>query len=162
MRGPARRAARRLGLLGAGLLITGILWINWGLGLVLDPRFGTVRAATALTALAPIHVWGWTWITAGALSCAGALLPDRRTWIGLIPAAGMPAIWSAAYVLARAVGEFPQGFNSGLTWLGYPALLALLAAAARRVLEEHRRRRHLETEVEHLRLTAASTARGGE
>ncbi|MFD0053053.1 hypothetical protein ACFVHR_04915 [Streptomyces sp. NPDC127168] len=160
MRGLARRASRRLGPLGAGLFIVGILWINWGVGLALDPRYGTVRGAAALTSVADICVWGWAWIIAGLLSGVAAWLPNRQTWLGLVPAAGMPAIWAAAYTLARLAGEFPQGFASGFTWLGYPALLGLLAAAARRWREELRRRRGVEEEVEALRLAAASTARG--
>lgn len=158
--GPARRLSRRLGPLGAGLLTVGVLWVNWGIGLALDPRYGTVRGAAALTAIADICVWGWAWIAAGLLSIVAAFLPNRLTWIGLVPAAGIPAIWAAAYVIARLLGEFPQGFNSGFTWLGYPALLGLLAAATRHLRAEHRTRRALEGEVEHLRLTAASTARG--
>ncbi|MFJ4515184.1 hypothetical protein [Streptomyces sp. NPDC088816] len=158
--GLAQRLSRRLGPLGAGLLITGVLWTNWGIGLVLDPRYGTVRGAAALTAVAGIGVWGWAWTVAGLLSGAAAFLPNRLTWLGIIPSAGIPSIWAAAYVIARALGEFPQGATSGLTWLGYPALLGLLAAATRRLRLERRRRHRTEREVAHLRLTAASTARG--
>ncbi|WP_262058507.1 hypothetical protein [Streptomyces sp. STR69] len=161
MLGPAQRVSRRLGPLGAGLLIVGLLWINWGIGLALDPRYGTVRGAAALTAVADVCVWGWAWIGAGLLSTLAAFLPNRWTWVGLVPAAGIPAIWAAAYVIARLLGEFPQGFNSGFTWLGYPVLLGLLAAATRHLRAERRQRRALDEEVEHLRLTAANTARGG-
>ncbi|MFJ1653712.1 hypothetical protein ACIOC2_20440 [Streptomyces sp. NPDC088337] len=158
--GLARWLSRRLGPLGAGLLVAGVLWINWGIGLMLDPRYGTVRGAAALTAVAGICVWGWAWIAAGLLSAASAFLPNRLTWIGLIPAAGIPSIWAAAYVIARTIGQFPQGATSGLTWLGYPTLLGLLAAATRRLRLERRQRHRTEREVAHLRLTAASTARG--
>ncbi|MEU8710929.1 hypothetical protein [Streptomyces sp. NPDC048663] len=160
--GPARCVSRRLGPLGAGLLTVGILWINWGIGLVADPRYGAVRGASALTAIpgTSIATWGWAWIGCGALSCAGAFLPNRLTWLGLTPAALMPSVWAAAYVIARLLGQFPQGFNSGFTWLGYPALLGWLAAAARHLRAEHRRRRALEGEVDRLRQAAASTARG--
>jgi hypothetical protein len=160
MCGPAQCLSRRLGLLGAGLLAVGILWINWGVGLIADPRYGTVRGATALTALGPISAWGWAWIGTGILSVLGAFLPNRQTWIGLVPAALMPCIWAAAYCIARALGEFPQGLNSGFTWLVSPTLLGLLAAATRRLRAELRQRHRLEGEVEQL-LAAASTAREG-
>ncbi|MGW4670064.1 hypothetical protein [Streptomyces sp. NPDC004324] len=158
MRRPARCVSRRLGLLGAGLLAVGLLWINWGVGLIADPRYGVVRGAAALTSLGPISAWGWAWIASGVLSCAGAFLPNRLTWIGLIPAAAMPCIWAFAYCIARLAGQFPQGFNSGFTWLASPTLLGLLAAATRRLRAELRQRRQLEKEVEQL-LAAASTAR---
>ncbi|MYS15150.1 hypothetical protein [Streptomyces sp. SID4982] len=159
MHSPARHLSRRLGLLGAGLTAVGTLWINWGIGLVADPRYGTVRGAAALTAIPglTIAIWGWAWICSGILSIAGACLPNRRTWIGLIPAAAMPCIWAFAYVLARLAGEFPQGFNSGFTWLASPILLALLATAVRRWTAEIARRHRLEKEVERLRLTIAES-----
>ncbi|MEU8928803.1 hypothetical protein AB0D30_02865 [Streptomyces sp. NPDC048409] len=85
---------RRLGPL-AGLLAAGVLWINWGVGLVLDPRYGTVRWAAALTPVASICVSGWTRTLTGVLSILNAVLPNRRSWIGLVPAAGMPGIWAS-------------------------------------------------------------------
>ncbi|MEW2567621.1 hypothetical protein [Streptomyces sp. NPDC047070] len=154
--------SRRLGPLGAGLLAVGLLWINWGVGLTMDPRYGAVRGASALTAIphTSIATWGWVWTVCGLLSCAGAWLPNRLTWIGLVPATVMPIVWALAYCIARLAGEFPQGFNSGFTWLTSPVLLGLLAAATRHMRDERRRRLHLEGEVEQL-LTAAGIAKGG-
>ncbi|MEU2316011.1 hypothetical protein [Streptomyces albidoflavus] len=130
----ARRAARRLGYRGAALLICGTGWINWGLSLLSDPRYGTVRGAAALTELAPMPVWAWVWIGSGIASCAAAVLPSRRDWWGWIAATAMPVVWAAAYTSARALGEFPQGLGSGLTWLVSPALTAVVAVATRRLV----------------------------
>ncbi|MEV0472792.1 hypothetical protein [Streptomyces prunicolor] len=150
----AQSAGRRLGLLGAGLLAVGCFWINWGIGLLGDPRYGTVRGAAALTSIAPMCVWAWAWIGSGLLSCAAAVLPNRRDWMGLIPATGIPIIWAFAYCSARALGEFPQGVTNGLTWLVGPTLLVILTIAVRRYLS-------LLREVAQLRRTAARTAREG-
>ncbi|MFH9215488.1 hypothetical protein [Streptomyces globisporus] len=132
------RAGRRLGYRGAGLLILGCGWLNWGLGLLLDPRYGTVRGAAALTAIAPMPVWAWAWMVSGALSCAAAVFPSRRDWWGWAAGTGMPVVWAAAYTSARALGEFPQGVASGLTWLVSPALALVLAAATRRLVQMRR------------------------
>ncbi|MFJ2514708.1 hypothetical protein ACIQJX_34940 [Streptomyces griseoviridis] len=144
--------SRRLGPLGAGLLATGCLWVNWGAGLICDPRYGTVRGAAALTAIpgTTIATWGWAWIVTGVLAAGGAFLPNRVTWIGLVPGTVMPCTWTLAYVVARLLDEFPQGFASGLTWLVSPVLLGLLAAVTRRWQEERQHRRRLQREVDEL------------
>ncbi|MFJ4434615.1 hypothetical protein [Streptomyces sp. NPDC088923] len=148
MPGLLRQAGRRLGYRGAALLICGTGWINWGLSLLSDPRYGTTRGAAALTHLAPMPVWAWVWIASGVLSCAAAALPSRRDWWGWLAAVAMPVIWAAAYTGARALGEFPQGLGSGLTWLVSPGLTAVVAVATRRLVM-------LRREVATLRRTTA-------
>ncbi|MFH9728295.1 hypothetical protein ACH4M4_35855 [Streptomyces sp. NPDC017254] len=155
MTGLARQAGRRLGYRGAALLICGIAWINYGAGLLADPRFGTARGATALTSLAPLAVWGWVWIVTGAASCAASVLRSGRDWWGWLCAAAMPGVWAVAYTGARLLGEFPQGWYSGVTWGAFPALLAVLAASTRRLVTLHR-------EVATLRRAAAACTRGAE
>ncbi|MFF6829655.1 hypothetical protein [Streptomyces longwoodensis] len=152
MRGLWRCAGRRLGYRGLGLLVCGMGWINWGMGLVCDPRYGTVRGAAALTQIAPMHVWGWVWVTSGVIACAAAVMSARRDWWGWAAAVGMPVVWAAAYTSARALGEFPQGLTSGLTWLVSPSLAAILAAATRRLV-------HMRREVATLRRAVAQAAR---
>ncbi|MFI5755612.1 hypothetical protein [Streptomyces sp. NPDC051569] len=152
MRGLVRCAGRRLGLRGVALLICGIGWINYGIGLLADPRYGIVRGAAALTTIAPIAAWGWAWIGSGLASCAAAVLPSRRDWWGWATATAMPVAWAAAYTSARALGQFPQGLTSGLTWLVAPALAAVVAVATRRLVQARR-------EVATLRHAAAATVR---
>ncbi|MER5653418.1 hypothetical protein ABT076_10425 [Streptomyces sp. NPDC002131] len=136
----ARSASRRLGYRGTALLICGAGWINWGISLVMDPRYGTVRGATALTSLpgASITLWGWVWIASGVISCAAAVMPARRDWWGWAAAVGMPVVWALAYTSARALGQFPQGLSSGLTWLVSPGLTAVVAVATRRLVQLRR------------------------
>ncbi|MGW1252522.1 hypothetical protein [Streptomyces sp. NPDC002535] len=155
MGGLARQAGRRLGYRGAALLIAGVAWINYGSGLLADPRFGTARGASALVSLAPLAVWGWVWIVTGVASCAASVLRSAKDWWGWVCAAAMPAIWAVAYTGARMLGEFPQGWYSGVTWAAFPALLAVLAAATRRLVILHR-------EVATLRRAAATCTRGAE
>ncbi|MEE1814201.1 hypothetical protein PUR59_04095 [Streptomyces sp. SP18ES09] len=154
MRGLARQAGRRLGYRGAALLIAGVAWINYGVGLLADPRFGTARGATALVSIAPLAWWGWVWIVTGVASCAASVLRSAKDWWGWVCAAAMPAIWAVAYTGARMLGEFPQGWYSGVTWAAFPGLLAVLAAATRRLVLLHR-------EVAKLR-SVAPCARGAE
>ncbi|MFE6816857.1 hypothetical protein [Streptomyces sp. NPDC057677] len=155
MAGLARQAGRRLGYRGAALLIAGVAWINYGAGLLADPRFGTARGASALVSIAPLAVWGWVWIGSGLLSCAASVLRSARDWWGWLAAAAMPAIWAATYTGARLLGEFPQGWYSGITWAAFPGLLAVCAAATRRLVTLHR-------EVAKLRRAAESCTRGAE
>ncbi|MFB7285424.1 hypothetical protein [Actinacidiphila glaucinigra] len=138
MRAAAARAGQRLGYRGIALLIAGVGWINYGLGLLNDPRFGVVRGVGALTRIAPLHVWAWVWLLSGLACCGAAVLRAGRDWWGWVAAAGMPAVWAFAYTSARALGEFPQGWYSGITWGVTPGLLAVLAAATRRLVMLHR------------------------
>lgn len=127
-------ARRRIGYRGAALLVCGVGWINYGLSLLDDPRFGVVRGVSGLTRIAPITAWGWIWIGSGILSCGAALLPARHDAVGWLAASAMPAIWAVAYTGARAVGAFPQGAYSGITWAVTPSLLIILAAVTRRLV----------------------------
>lgn len=164
MRGLAGRAGRRLGYRGLGLLACGMGWINWGIGLVADPRYGAVRGAAALTAIphTSIAMWGWVWIASGAICCAASVMPSRQDWWGWAAAVAMPVVWAAAYTFARALGQFPQGLNSGLTWLVSPSLAALLAAATARLVQELRENIRLRREVDTLRLAAAHSREAGQ
>ncbi|MFJ3170647.1 hypothetical protein ACIPJK_07655 [Streptomyces roseus] len=154
MRGAWQMAGRRLGYRGAALLIAGVAWINYGTGILNDPRFGIARGATALTSITPLSVWAWVWIGTGIASCAAAVLRSGQDWWGWLCAAAMPAIWAVAYTGARMLGEFPQGWYSGITWGAFPALLAVLAAATRRLVTMHR-------ELAKLRSTAANCSTRG-
>ncbi|MBM9621041.1 hypothetical protein ACFQ60_22300 [Streptomyces zhihengii] len=155
MRALLQRVGHRLGYRGMALLVCGIAWLNWGLGLLMDPRYGTVRGASALTAVAPMPVWAWAWIGTGVLSCSAAVLPSSRDWWGWAAATAMPVVWAAAYTSARALGEFPQGLTSGLTWLASPALALIVAASTRRLV-------HLRREVATLRRTVVPPAARGD
>ncbi|MFD7884105.1 hypothetical protein ACFV3N_16900 [Streptomyces bauhiniae] len=164
MRGLADRAGRRLGYRGAGLLVCGMGWINWGLGLVCDPRYGAMRGAAALTAIphTSIALWGWVWIASGAVCCAASVMSSGKDWWGWAAAVAMPVVWAAAYTSARALGEFPQGLNSGLTWLVSPSLAALLAAATARLVLALRENTQLRREVDTLRPAAAHSREAGQ
>ncbi|RLL62458.1 hypothetical protein [Streptomyces sp. Z26] len=157
MRAAVRRLGHRLSYRGAALLLCGLGWINYGIGLVEDPRYGTVRGVEALTNIMPIAGWGAVWITSGALSVVAATRPGRRDWWGWGAAAAPPAWWALAYTTARAVDAYPQGWYSGITWAVTPGLLAILAAATRKILAQRR-----ELSLVRCRLAAASgPERGG-
>ncbi|MFD4273834.1 hypothetical protein R2B67_26330 [Streptomyces cyaneofuscatus] len=145
----ARRLRARLGYRGAALLVCGFGWINYGVGLIDNPRFGTVHGVSALLfgGRMPISAWGVVWITSGALSVLAAFRPGARDWWGWAAAAGPPAMWAVAYSGARALSEFSQGWYSGVTWAVVPSLLLILAAATRKLLSLRRRVRGLEARL---------------
>lgn len=138
MRAAVSRAVQRLGYRGGALLICGIGWIDYGLGLIAEPRYGIVRGVDALSHLGGLHVpftvWGWVWIASGLACCAAAVLRARQDWWGWVAASAMPGAWAVAYTSARALGTLSQGWYSGITWAVFPGLLAILAAATRRLV----------------------------
>lgn len=150
MRAAVSRAGRRLGYRGAALLVCGFGWINYGIGLLADPRFGIVRGVSSLTHIGgvtvPFSLWGWIWIASGLACCGAAVLRAGADWWGWLAASAMPGVWAVAYSSARALGTLSQGWYSGITWAVYPALIAILAASTRRLVS-------LRKEVAQLRRT---------
>ncbi|WP_055588547.1 hypothetical protein [Peterkaempfera griseoplana] len=117
MRAAAARLRARLGWRGASLLVCGVPWVVYGVGLLTTPRVGVSRAAGAITSVVSLCTWGWIWMLCGLLAIAAALLrPGRDVW-GFAAAAGPPLIWALAYITAGATGDYRQA------WASVPLLL---------------------------------------
>lgn len=121
------RWRRRLGWRGTALLCCGLPWIVYGIGLIIAPRAGLLRAAAAITALMDLGCWGVVWILCGAAACVAAILrPGRDQW-GFAAAAGPPMIWSLAYLVAAATGSYSDAWAS-IPILLVPVLLLVVVA----------------------------------
>ncbi|MFC8171219.1 hypothetical protein [Streptomyces sp. NPDC057325] len=117
----------RLGRRGSVLLAFGVMELLYGLGLLLDPRFGIVRGVGVLTHVAPMWVWGGLWMLCGALALIMAwdVRATRDTW-GYAAAVLPPLGWCGAHLVAWLTGSYPQAWTSAVTW-------ACIAVVIRRV-----------------------------
>jgi hypothetical protein len=122
------RFRRRLGWRGTALLACGIPWIVYGLGLMVAPRPGLLRAASVLTAQLGLHCWGVIWMTCGLLSCVAALLRRGQDQWGFAFAAAPPLVWGLAYLVAAIRGDYREAWAS-MPLLVAPVLLLLVVAA---------------------------------
>ncbi|WP_432051273.1 hypothetical protein [Streptomyces xiamenensis] len=128
MRAVACRAGARLGRRGAYLLVAGVGWLLYGVGVIQDPRAGTVRAAVVLSEAAPLSWWGCLWITCGAIAIvtAWSRCPLRQT-AGYAAAMLPPLLWATAYAAAWLLGEYPRAWTGAATWAGAAAKLLIVA-----------------------------------
>lgn len=145
MRAALARFRRRLGWRGTALLACGVPWIVYGLGLMLAPRPGLLRAASVLTAQLGLHCWGVIWMMCGLLACVAALLQRGQDQWGFAFAAGPPLVWALAYLVAAIRGDYREAWAS-MPLLLAPVLLLLVVAAMtgrrRRTPEARRERPH--------------------
>lgn len=114
MRAAARRLTRRLGRRGALLVMKGTIATLYGSGQLAEPARDT-RGLRLLLKLCPLEVWGWAWITAGAVALLCAWLPPRRDWPGFLAVWAITAPWSMSYLVAWwPLGDYPRGWVAAL------------------------------------------------
>lgn len=110
MRAAAQRLTRRLGRRGALLTLKGVMATGYGSGQVFEPT-GDRHGLTLLLKLWPLELWGWAWVTAGALALVCAWLPPRRDWPGFLAVWLIATPWAMAYFLSWwPLGESPRGW----------------------------------------------------
>ena len=80
IRAAAHRAARRVGRRGAVLSLKGMMCALYGYSLLVQPPTDT-RGIRLLLERAPLQVWGWLWVGAGALAMGCAWLRQGRDWL---------------------------------------------------------------------------------
>jgi hypothetical protein len=117
MRAALWRHLQWRGLTLAGL---GILWITYGIGLIITDRPGLVAAATPILQVMCLEAWGGVWITCGAAGVVTAALRPGRDLLGFAGAAGPPLIWGLAYTAAAATGAYE------VAWASVPLFAAIL------------------------------------
>lgn len=130
-----RRGARRrplLDLRGVALLVCGICWPIYGVGVVTNPRVALSRSVQVLLEICPITWWGYIWISCGAIAAVGAFLPPGKDVVAFAAAALPPASWAIAFNFAWASGQYPQAWASIPAWLVPLGLLAVIAALSSR------------------------------
>ncbi|MFF7310568.1 hypothetical protein [Streptomyces sp. NPDC008137] len=122
MRAAARRLTRRLGRRGALLTMKGIIATLYGSGQIIEPVRDT-RGLRLLLTLWPLEVWGWAWITAGAIALVGAWLPPRRDWPGFLAVWAITAPWSMSYLVAWwPLDDYPRGWVAALIFGAFGAV----------------------------------------
>lgn len=113
----ARQLLHHLGRRGGVLVSVGIGWCGYGSSIILNPRYGTTRGIAALIHYAPSYVWGYGWITAGALALlCGLVRGPRVDGAGFLCAAVPPTVWSVAYLIAWATGSYPPVWGGAIAW----------------------------------------------
>lgn len=134
-----RRLDARLGRRGSYLAVAGSAWTLYGLGIILDPRVGTVKGVSILRHLLPIEAWGAFWMLCGLTAVAFAFTRDRDRF-GFFAAVLPAAVWSGAYAAALMTGDFPKAWTSMATW----ALAAIRLIIVSGWVEPARRPRKLQ------------------
>lgn len=103
----ARRLRKRLGRRGRALMLLGAGKVCFGLGVIAAPP--PERGLDLLLRYAPLCVWAWVWVVAGAGVFLSAFLPIGRDRVGFMVACVPPLIWAVAYGTAAAEGIYPRG-----------------------------------------------------
>jgi len=144
MRAAAACLGRRVGLRGAALLLAGIGWTTYGIGIITDPRYVVQRGVSVLTRLWPLDWWGAVWIVCGLLALAAAVLrPGRDAW-GFGAVVLPPLVWAGAYIVAWLTGRYPAAWTSTPAWCVPSGLLIIVAALSANLTTARRRIRVLE------------------
>lgn len=125
-----RRFGLHVGRRGAFLILFGAVYALIGYSyLTLSPVSETaVRHALRLALnVAPLPVWGWAWITAGAVAMlCGACCTGRKA-VGFAAAVVLPALWAVVYVAAWLVGDIARGWVSAAIYAALAAAVAVIA-----------------------------------
>lgn len=120
------RARRRLGRRGAFLGCFGAVWVLYGTGLLVQPVPDT-RGLRHVLALAPMNVWAWCWIVAGAVAVVAAWKPGGADWPGFAALTVMVVPWALSPALAWVGGEYPRGWIAAAIWAALGVGCAVVA-----------------------------------
>lgn len=125
------RAARlryRIGRRGAALLVFAFVDVIIGWSLI-DPSTQAQTAALpvyrATVEVAPLSVWGWTWIAVAAVCVAGAVA--RSDWFAFAAAIGIKLVWAGCFIASWLVFGAPRGWLGAATWGVVAALVYLIS-----------------------------------
>lgn len=131
MRAALARCWARLGWRGLTLLITGVSWVSYGLSLMVQPRYGTVRGISVLLGLVPMPVWGSVWIGCGVIAVVYAVARLGRDLPGIAASMAPPLLWSLAYALGGASGASGSAWGAVMPWGSHAVLIAVVAYLTR-------------------------------
>jgi hypothetical protein len=113
-----RAAARTISARRAVLVTLGTGWAGYGaLGILTNPRAGTVQMLDDITRYVPMTVLGWLWVTAGAVAVLAGLVVrcPRVQAAGYAALAAVAALWGAAFTIA--VAQYPTAVGSACIWV---------------------------------------------
>lgn len=122
MRAAVWRLLHRLGRRGALLTLKGTMALGYGSGQVVQPT-GDEQGLTLLLKLCPLEVWGWAWVTAGALALVCAWVPRPHDWPGFVAVWLIASAWAGAYLVSWwPLGESPRGWVIALIFGAFGAV----------------------------------------
>lgn len=138
MRAPGEISRRR-----AFLATVGVGWLGYGIGIVLDPRYGTARGLGEVVRWVPLDALGGVWIGAGLLAVVASLLTacPRVQAAGFSALATPAALWGASFTITWAQGGFPSAGGSACAWVAF-ALGILWVSGMDDPLPPHLRKRY--------------------
>lgn len=119
-----------LGRRGAFLVLFGAVYLLVGYSyLTLSPvSVVAVRRSLHLALnVAPLTVWGWVWIAAGAAAVVCGVFCVGRKGAGFATAVVMPALWAGVYLAGWLNNDIPRGWVSAAI---YAALAGGVATVA--------------------------------
>ncbi|MFB6948884.1 hypothetical protein ACFCXP_04545 [Streptomyces niveus] len=105
----------------AFLVTVGIGWAGYGgLGILLNPRYGTSRGLDHITQYVSMTLLGWGWVVLGTLAVlAGFIVRCPRIEAAGFVALAMPAaLWGTAFLTATVTG-YAAAIGSACGWLGF-------------------------------------------
>ncbi|MFI6491202.1 hypothetical protein [Streptomyces sp. NPDC050564] len=121
-----RRLSRLLGRRGAILLCYGVVWAIIGYGQITAPA-PDLRGLRLLLQTMPLYVWGWLWVASGLIAIVSAWLPPERDWPGFLALPLMVLPWTASYLIAWIIGDFPRGWLASVVWGAIAAPVLVVA-----------------------------------
>lgn len=113
----------------AVLVIFGLCWllIGWSYLHIPDAIHPQLKRSLRFAlSVAPIDVYAWGWILAGALAVLGGVF-RRCNSLGFAAAVVMPLLWSLAYFTAQVQDNIPRAWVSGVIFGSFAAVLAVVA-----------------------------------
>lgn len=123
-----RWVRRRVGRRGVFLILFGVVYLLLGysyLGVTVTP---VVRQALRLALnVAPLQVYAWAWVTAGAICVVSGLVSPARKPIGFTTAVLMPTLWAVVYMAAWVDGDIPRGWVTAVLFAAIAAAVAVVA-----------------------------------
>ncbi len=121
-------AAARAGRRGVFLALFGDIYLLIGYSYSGPAVTPAVRhALKAATAVAPLPVYAWGWVAAGAVSVACGLLSPGRKAAGFTAAVIMPTIWALIYLAAWIGGDLPRGWVTAAIFTGLALAVVVVA-----------------------------------
>jgi hypothetical protein len=121
----------RLGQRGAYLVIHGLAWICYGVGILIDPAFGVKRGLGWVAHLLPFDRLAWLWIICGAASIVYAPMrkPGKDGW-GFMFILLPPALWGLWYLLG--IPSYGRGGFAAVVWVATALSVAIVAGMPER------------------------------
>jgi hypothetical protein len=108
---------------GGFLFFRAFIYAGYGFSLVALTETSqldhTYRVATALL---PIHVWGWIWLSTAAIIAVSAFVQPPRDYVGFTLGAALPLVWAVLAFLSWLQND---AVASDRTWVTAVVMVGL-------------------------------------